>query len=70
MARPTVTAKRRKQAKELATNETLLWIFAEREREIYERWKASEDTASRELCFYDITALEGLRDAIDATTGE
>jgi hypothetical protein len=67
MARPTVKKKRIKQAAELLENETLTYIFAEREREIYERWKGCETIEKREACYFEITALQGLRDAIYAT---
>lgn len=66
MARPTNKEKRRKAAKELAANETLQAIFNEREQEIVSRWKASDNTESREACHFDIIALGELRDAIDA----
>ncbi len=67
MARPTSKEKRIKQAAELLENETLRYIFDEREREIYERWKGSNDPVDRDECYYEIIALEGLRDAIYAT---
>ncbi len=67
MARLTVKAGRIKQAKELLENETLRHIFDEREREICERWKGSDTVEKRESCYFEITALEGLRDAIYAT---
>lgn len=66
MARPTSKQKRTKQAAELLENETLASIFAERERDIYERWKGSDSVEKREACYFEITALEGLRDAIYA----
>ena len=70
MARPTSKETRIKQAKELLENPVLNAIFREREREIYERWKGSTGFEAREACYYEITALEGLRDAIDATATE
>ncbi len=68
MARPTSKQTRIKQAAELLENETLQYIFDEREREIYDRWKASETVEERESCYFEIKALEGLRDAIYATS--
>lgn len=70
MARPTSKEKRIKQARELLENEFLTEIFDTRESEIYERWKASTSFEIRESCYYEMTALEGLRDAIDATATE
>ena len=70
MARPTSKEKRIKQARELLENETLIGIFEARDREIYERWKSSNTTEKRETCYYEIRALEELRDAIDATATE
>ena len=67
MARPTSKQKRIKDARELLENETLAWIFDEREREIYERWKGCGAVEEREACHLELTALEGLRDAIYAT---
>lgn len=67
MPRLSSKARRIKQAKELEVNETLLAIFAALEGEIIERWKGSDTTAKREACYYEIRALEGLRDAIYAT---
>ncbi len=68
MARPTSKQKRIKQASELRENETLNYIFEEREREIYDRWKGCGTVEQREACYFEITALEGLRDAIYATS--
>ena len=70
MARPTSKQKQIKEARELLENETLTEIFDTRESEIYERWKTSTSFEIREACYYEITALEGLRDAIDATATE
>jgi len=70
VARPTSKEKRIKQARELLENETLIGIFEARDREIYERWKSSNTTEKRETCYYEIRALEELRDAIDATATE
>ena len=67
MARPTSKQLKIKRAQELLENETLADIFSEREREIYERWKCSDTVEKREACYYELTALEGLRDAIYAT---
>lgn len=67
MARPTSKQKRTKQAKELLENETLTEIFEEREQEIIDRWKGSNTVEKRETCYHELTALEGLRDAIYAT---
>ncbi len=70
MARPTSKQKRIKEAQELLGNETLIAIFATREQEIIDRWKSSTISAVREACYYEITALEGLRDAVYATATE
>jgi len=70
MARPTSKQKQIKEARELLENETLTEIFDTRESEIYERWKASTGVEIREACYYEITALQGSRDAIDATATE
>lgn len=67
MARPTKQERRANQAKELLKNETLNEIFDGREREIFERWKSSETTDEREICYHDYIALGELRDVIDAT---
>ncbi len=67
MVRLTTKQRRTKQAAELLKNETLAYIFGEREREIYERWKGCGTVEKREACYFEITALEGLRDAIYAT---
>ena len=67
MARPTKRQQRIRQARELADNETLREIIASRELEIFERWKASDSTEQREICYHDYIALGELRDAIDAT---
>ena len=66
MARPTSKQKRIKQAAELLENETLRYIFDEREREIVDRWKGCGTVEEREACHFELTALEGLRDAIYA----
>lgn len=68
MARPTTKQMRIKQAKDLLENETLRFIFDERDREIVERWKGADSVEKREACYFEITALQGLRDAIDATS--
>ncbi len=70
MARPTRKQQRIKDAKELLENNTLTEIFETREREIIEAWKTSRGPEMREACYYEITALQGLRDAIDATATE
>lgn len=67
MARPTNKQIRINQARELLENKTLLSMFAERELEIVERWKASTTVERRETCYFEITALAGLKDAIYAT---
>ncbi len=66
MARPTNKQRQIKEAKELLANETLREIFTERKQEIRDRWQASATVEQREACFFEITALEGLRDAIYA----
>lgn len=66
MARPTSKEKRQNQATALLENETLLAIFDERELEIIDRWRGSDSVEERESCHSDLTALEGLRDAIYA----
>lgn len=66
MPRPTNKQRRLKQAKELLENETLYEIFEERKQEIRDRWQSSDTPEKRESCFYEITALEGLKDAIYA----
>ncbi len=67
MARPTNKQIRIKQAAELLENKTLRTIFDERELEIVERWKAGTTVERRETCYFEITALAGLKDAIYAT---
>ncbi len=67
MARPTSKQIRIKQAAELLENDTLRSIFDEREKEIVERWKVSTTVERRESCYFEITALAGLKDAIYAT---
>lgn len=67
MARLTKKAQRIKQANELLENEALSDIFESRERDIIESWKGSETLEKRESCYYEITALEELRDSIYAT---
>ena len=67
MSRLSKKARRIKQAQELQQNETLQHIFSTREQEIIERWKSGGSTENREACYYEIRALEGLRDAIYAT---
>lgn len=66
MARPTNRQRQIKQAKELLDNETLTEIFESRKQEIVERWQSSQTTVGREACWFEITALEGLGDAIYA----
>ena len=66
MPRPTKKQQRIKEAKKLLENQTLLEIFSERDREIYERWKGSANAGVREECYHEIRALDGLRDAIYA----
>ena len=67
MARPTNKQIRARQARELLENTTLISIFDEREQEIVERWKVSATVESREACYFEMTALAGLRDSIYAT---
>ena len=67
MGRPTSKQIRTKQAAELLENDTLRAIFDERELEIVERWKVGTTVERRESCFFEITALAGLKDAIYAT---
>jgi hypothetical protein len=67
MARPTNKQIRIKQARELLENKTLLRIFEDRENEIVERWIGSTTVERRETCYFEITALAGLKDAIYAT---
>ncbi len=66
MGRPTKHQRQIKEAKELLENETLREIFETRKQEICERWQASQTPADREACWYELTALEGLNDAIYA----
>ncbi len=67
MARPTAKQIRIRQAAKLLENETLAAIFDERELEIIERWKGSTTVEKREACYFEVTALAGLKDAIYAT---
>lgn len=67
MARLTKKQTLTKQAAELLENAALSSIFASRELEIFERWKTSNTVEKREMCYFEITALAGLRDAIYAT---
>ena len=67
MARPTNKQRRIKQAADLLENETLTSIFDERLSDIYERWKSGSTVEERETCYFDVRALEELRDAIYAT---
>ncbi len=66
MGRLTKKQRQIKEAAELLENETLGEIFKERKQEIRDRWQASDTPEKRESCFYEITALEGLKDAIYA----
>ena len=66
MARPTKKQRQGKEAQELLANETLKEIFEERKQEIRDRWQACADRDEREACYFEITALEGLKDAIYA----
>ena len=70
MARPTSKATRAKEARELLENKALIRIFAAHERDIIERWRGSDTVEKREACHFELTALEGLRDAIYATGTE
>ena len=70
MARPTSKAKLAKEARELLENETLIAIFAAHENDIIERWRGSDTVEKRESCRFELTALEGLRDAIYAAGTE
>jgi len=67
MARLTRRQAQIKQAAELLENDCLQQIFDERECEIYERWKGCDTVEKREACYFEITALQGLRDHIYAT---
>lgn len=67
MARPTSKQIRIKQAVELLENDTLRSMFDDLELEIVERWKVSTTVERRETCYFEITALAGLRDTIYAT---
>lgn len=67
MARPTSKQIRIKQADELLENDTLRSMFDDLELEIVERWKVSTTVERRETCYFEITALAGLRDTIYAT---
>ncbi len=67
MARPTNKQIRIKQAAELLENKTLMAIFDARAKEIIERWIGSTTVERRETCYFEITALAGLKDAIYAT---
>lgn len=67
MARLTSKQRMIKLATELLNNEALISIFDSRQLEIVERWKCSDTVEKREACYYEICALEGLRDAIYAT---
>jgi hypothetical protein len=66
MARPTKKQRQIKEARELLANETLKEIFEERKQEIRDRWQSSTTRDEREACFFEITALEGLKDGIYA----
>lgn len=66
MARPTKRQRQIKQAQELIENETLQEIFDERKSDIRDKWQASGTPEQREACYYEIMALEGLKDAIYA----
>ena len=70
MGRPTARQKKAKKARELRQNKTLVSIFEERELDIFSRWKGSTTTEERELCYFEMKALEGLMDAIDAAGTE
>ncbi len=67
MARPTNKQIRIKQAAELLENKALMAIFDDRAKEIIERWIGSTTVERRETCYFEITALAGLKDAIYAT---
>ncbi len=66
MARLNKKQRQIKEAAELLQNETLKEIFESRKQEIFDRWQGSNTLDKREACFYELTALEGLRDAIYA----
>ena len=66
MGRPTTRQRQIKEAKELLENETLGEIFKARKLEIFQRWQSSQTPEGREACWYELTALEGLNDAIYA----
>ena len=70
MARPTSKAKLAKEARELLENKALTAIFSAHEHDIIERWRGSDSVEKREACRFELSALEGLRDAIDAAGTE
>jgi len=66
MVRPTNKQKRKSDAKELLDNVALIEIFAGLKEELRDKWQTSTTTDSREAVYYEITALELLRDEIRA----
>ena len=66
MARPTNKAKRKAEAQALLDNTALTEIFDERKEDLRNKWQNSATTDSREAVYFEITALEQLRDEIRA----
>jgi len=66
MARPTKKQKRRSDAQELLENTALDDIFAGLKEDLRDKWQSSSTTDSREAVYYEIKALEDLRDEIRA----
>lgn len=56
-----------KQAQELLDNQTLLDILDQRREDIRDMWQTSTDCESREACYYEVRALEDLKDGIYST---
>ncbi len=67
MARPTNKQKRINQAQELLDNDYLQQIFTDLREDIRDKWQSCDDAERREACYYEVRALEDLKDGIYAT---
>lgn len=63
---PELDVIRGRAARRLREDHDLGRILEARETEIYRRWLGADTTTAREACWYEMRAVEALRDAIRA----
>jgi hypothetical protein len=61
---------RAKRAEQLLTDEVFIEAIADAEERIIADWKASQDSAGREMCWMKLQALEAVQGQLRATVDD